>query len=83
MTPETAHFPQFGELARSLLFGSHLLDQEVYPAMYDREFFTSKLGVAALVSIAAMVTFNVFALTHQLNTVSETVVVTAPMVELA
>ena len=35
--------------------------------MYDREFFTSKLGVAALVSIAAMVTFNVFALTHQLG----------------
>jgi hypothetical protein len=54
-----------------------------YPAMYDREFFTSKLGVAALVSIAAMVTFNVFALTHQLNTVSDTVVVAAPVVELA
>ena len=51
--------------------------------MYDREFFTSKLGVAALVSIAAMVTFNVFALTHQLESTSETVVVTAPVVELA
>ena len=51
--------------------------------MYDREFFTSKLGAAALVSIAAMVTFNVFALTHQLEATSETVVITAPMVELA
>ena len=51
--------------------------------MYDREFFTSKLGVAALVSIAMMVAFNVFALTYQLNTAAETVVVAAPVVELA
>ena len=51
--------------------------------MYDREFFTSKLGIAALVSVAAMVTFNVFVLTHQLETASATVVVTAPVVELA
>ena len=51
--------------------------------MYDCEFFTSKLGVAALVSIAAMVTFNVFALTHQLSTTTESVVVAGPTVELA
>jgi len=51
--------------------------------MYDREFFTSKLGIAALVSVAAMVTFNVFALTHQLDAASNAVVVTAPVVELA
>jgi hypothetical protein len=51
--------------------------------MYDREFFTSKLGVAALVSIAAMVTFNVFALTHQLDAASDTVVVATTTVELA
>lgn len=51
--------------------------------MYDREFFTSKLGLAALVSIAAMVTFNVLALTHQLGMSSETVLNVAPMVELA
>ena len=51
--------------------------------MYDREFFTSKLGVAALVSIAAMVTFNVLALTHQLDAASATMIVAAPMVELA
>ena len=51
--------------------------------MYDREFFTSKLGVAALVSIAAMVTFNVFALTQQLDAAPESVVVSGPVVELA
>ena len=50
--------------------------------MFDRDFFTSKLGVAALVSVAAMVTFNVLALTYQLET-AESVVVVAPMVELA
>jgi hypothetical protein len=51
--------------------------------MYDREFFTSKLGVAALVSIAAMITFNAFALTQQLGISPETVVAAAPQVELA
>jgi hypothetical protein len=51
--------------------------------MFDRDFFTSKLGLAALVSIAAMVTFNVLALTHQLDASAETAVVVAPMVELA
>lgn len=51
--------------------------------MYDREFFTSKLGIAALVSIVAMVSFNVFVLTHQLDTSSAAAVVTAPVVELA
>ena len=51
--------------------------------MYDRDFFTSKLGVAALVSIAAMVTFNVYALTHQYGMTAEQVVAAAPNVELA
>jgi hypothetical protein len=51
--------------------------------MYDRDFFTSKLGVAALVSIAAMVTFNVYALTYQYGMGAEQVVVAAPSVELA
>ena len=51
--------------------------------MYDRDFFSSKLGIAALVSIAAMVTFNVYALTHQYDTTSSQVVVVAPSVELA
>jgi hypothetical protein len=35
--------------------------------MYDRRFFASKLGLAALVSVAAMVTFNVYALTQQVG----------------
>jgi hypothetical protein len=51
--------------------------------MFDREFFTRKLGVAALVSIAAMVSFNVFALTQELGTTGEAVVVVRPAVELA
>lgn len=33
--------------------------------MFDRHFFTSKLGIAALVSVAMMVTFNVYALSVQ------------------
>ncbi|MGV3554841.1 MAG: hypothetical protein ACO1OD_06255 [Croceibacterium sp.] len=35
--------------------------------MFDRHFFTSKLGVAALVSVVMMVTFNVYALSAQLS----------------
>ena len=52
--------------------------------MYDRRFFTSKLGLSALASIAAMVTFNVYTLTHQYGMTTEQVVVVAPLaVELA
>lgn len=51
--------------------------------MFDRDFFTSKLGIAALVSIAAMVLFNVYALTHQYGMTAEQVVVMASTVELA
>ena len=35
--------------------------------MFDRHFLTSKLGVAALVSVAMMVAFNVYALSVQLD----------------
>ena len=35
--------------------------------MFDRHFFTSKLGIAALVSVVMMVTFNVYALSVQLS----------------
>ena len=35
--------------------------------MFDRHFFTSKLGFAALVSVALMVAFNVYALSLQLG----------------
>jgi len=51
--------------------------------MYDRSFFASKLGLAALVSIAAMSAFNVFALTQQIGMTPDAVIVAAPLVELA
>lgn len=51
--------------------------------MYDREFFTSKLGIAALVSIGVMVTFNLFALTQQTEIAAQAVVVTAQIATLA
>ena len=35
--------------------------------MFDRHFLASKLGVAALVSAAMMVAFNVYALSLQLD----------------
>ena len=35
--------------------------------MFDRHFFTSKLGIAALVSVAVMVAFNIYALSLQLD----------------
>jgi hypothetical protein len=52
--------------------------------MYDRRFFASKVGLSALVSIAAMVTFNVYALTQQIGLGSPMVTAAAaPSVELA
>ena len=51
--------------------------------MFDRAFLTSKLGIAALVSVAAMVTFNVFALSYQVSTTAERVVVAGPALDLA
>lgn len=35
--------------------------------MYDRRFFATTLGKAAIVSIAAMLSFNVLALSQQLR----------------
>ena len=35
--------------------------------MFDRHFLTSKLGIAALVSVVMMVAFNVYALSLQLD----------------
>jgi len=51
--------------------------------MYDREFFTSKLGLAALVSVVAMVTFNVVVVMHDFADAQETTLVSAPIVALA
>lgn len=35
--------------------------------MFDRHFFASKLGIAALVSVAMMVAFNAYALSYQFD----------------
>ncbi len=35
--------------------------------MFDRQFLGSKVGAAALVSIAAMVTFNIYAISYQID----------------
>jgi len=56
--------------------------------MFDRHFFASKLGLAALVSVAMMVAFNVFALSQQLETPSaidhaDSSIVGISLVELA
>ena len=51
--------------------------------MFDRAFLTSKLGIAALVSVTAMVAFNVFALTYQVGSTTQMVVVARPAVDVA
>ncbi len=51
--------------------------------MFDQRFLASKVGVAALVSIAAMVAFNVFALSQQAGITPDILSVAVPMVELA
>lgn len=53
--------------------------------MFDREFLGSKVGAAALVSIAAMVAFNIFALYCQPQAQVATQVLAGPLhpVELA
>ena len=52
--------------------------------MYDRRFFASKVGLAALASVAAMVTFNVYALSQQIALApSGTSVAMAQLMELA
>ena len=51
--------------------------------MFDRSFLTSRLGLAALASVAAMVTFNVMVATQHFDLAPQTVLVAAPLVELA
>jgi hypothetical protein len=51
--------------------------------MFDRHFFTSKLGVAALVSIAAMVTFNIYVVTQQIGMTPSPIAAVEPFLELA
>ena len=51
--------------------------------MYDQRFFASKLGLSALVSIAAMVSFNFYALSQQPAHAAELPAVTVHTAELA
>jgi hypothetical protein len=51
--------------------------------MYDRRFFSTRLGKAAAIAMAAMVAFNIFALTHQLGAAPTPFVASVHMVELA
>ncbi|WP_202385558.1 hypothetical protein [Altericroceibacterium endophyticum] len=51
--------------------------------MFDRRFFASKLGQAALVSVAAMVSFNIFALSQQVGMTPNMLVASVPMATLA
>jgi hypothetical protein len=57
------------------------IDQEV--SMYDQRFFASKLGLSALVSIAAMVSFNLYALAQQPVQAAEVPAMAVETVELA
>ena len=51
--------------------------------MFDRSFFASQLGQAALVSIAAMIAFTVIAGMLPAGPDAHTVLVGSPLVELA
>ncbi|WP_183029927.1 hypothetical protein [Altericroceibacterium spongiae] len=55
--------------------------------MYDRQFFTSKLGLAAIASMMAMIAFNIATLGSQLGMTSDItpniLMVGASSVELA
>ena len=51
--------------------------------MYDRRFFASRLGKAAIISIAAMLAFNMLAFSQQLQAAPTSIAVAAQGVELA
>ena len=51
--------------------------------MFDQRFLASKTGAAAVVSIAAMIAFNVFALSQQTGITPDMMLAAFPMVELA
>jgi len=51
--------------------------------MYDRRFFRSRLGKAAMISIAAMVAFNMLTLSQQLQAAPAPLAQAANSVELA
>jgi hypothetical protein len=51
--------------------------------MYDQRFFATRLGQSALLSIAAMITFVIFASAEHAPKPGEGMVVGAPLVQLA
>lgn len=51
--------------------------------MFDHRYLASKVGAAALVSIAAMIAFNFYAITQNADVTSGLMLVAVPMVELA
>jgi hypothetical protein len=51
--------------------------------MYDRRFFASKLGKAAIISVAAMLAFNMLALSQQLQAAPVSIAAAVHTVELA
>ncbi len=51
--------------------------------MFDQRFLASKVGLAALVSIAAMVSFNLYAFAQQAAVTPDMLSAAIPVVELA
>jgi hypothetical protein len=51
--------------------------------MYDRRFFSSRLGKAAMISIAAMLAFNLLTLSQQLRAAPAPMALASQTVELA
>lgn len=51
--------------------------------MFDQRFLVSKTGIAAVISIAAMVAFNLFAISQQTGLSPDLLLVASPLVELA
>jgi len=51
--------------------------------MYDRRFFASNLGRAAVASVLAMLAFNIFAINQQMDMKQGAAMAAAPIVELA
>ena len=51
--------------------------------MFDRRFMDSKLGLSALASIAAMITFNIMVATQHFEQAQQPILVTTHLVALA
>jgi len=51
--------------------------------MFDRRFYATNVGRAAVASVLAMLAFNIFAITQQLDMSPAAAMAAAPIVELA